>query len=97
MSLAEAVDMQATTSVVRDNSTATEPLLQNIGIMKWTGIYLLGFVVMLGGIIAALWKTGFLERIGTTWTIIGVVIALGIGIMIAVANSGRKESIQIEK
>jgi hypothetical protein len=65
--------------------------------MKWTGIYLFGFVVMLGGIIAALWKTGMLERIGTTWTVIGVVIALGIGIMIAVANSGRKESIQIEK
>jgi hypothetical protein len=65
--------------------------------MKWTGIYLLGFVVMLGGIIAALWKAGVLERIGTTWTIIGVVIAIGIGIMIAVANSGRKESIQIEK
>ena len=65
--------------------------------MKWTGIYLLGFVVMLGGIIAALWKSGVLERIGTTWTIIGIVIAIGIGIMIAVANSGRKESIQIEK
>src|ERR1017187_9169737 len=74
-----------------------ESFLQNSGIMKWTGIYLLGFVVMLGGIIAALWKTGALARIGTAWTVIGVVIALGIGIMIAVANSGRKESIQIEK
>jgi hypothetical protein len=78
-------------------NAVAESLLQNIGIMKWTGIYLLGFVVMLGGIIAALWKTGALERIGTAWTVIGVVIALGIGIMIAVANSGRKESIQIEK
>ena len=52
---------------------------------------------MLGGILAALWKVGFLDRIGTTWTIIGVVIAIGIGIMIAVANSGKKESIRIEK
>lgn len=65
--------------------------------MKWTGIYLLGYVIMMGGIIAALWKTGFLQRIGTTWTIIGIVIAVGIGIMISVANSGRKESIRIEK
>jgi hypothetical protein len=65
--------------------------------MKWTGIYLLGYVIMLGGIIAALWKSGVLERIGTTWTIIGVVIAVGIGIMIAVANSGRKENIRIER
>lgn len=65
--------------------------------MRWTGIYLIGFVIMLGGILAALWKVGFIARIGTTWTIIGVVIAIGIGIMVAVANSGKKESIRIEK
>jgi len=65
--------------------------------MRWTGAYFLGYVILLAGILAALWKTGVLQRIGTTWTIIGVVIAIGIGIMIAVANSGRKESIQIEK
>ena len=65
--------------------------------MKWTGIYLVGYIVMLGGIIAALWKSGVLERIGSTWTIIGVVIAIGIGIMIAVANSGKKESIHIDR
>lgn len=52
---------------------------------------------MIGGIVAALWKMGVINRIGTTWTIIGVVIAIGIGIMIAVANSGKKESIRIEK
>ena len=65
--------------------------------MKWTGIYLVGYVIMLGGIIAALWKSGVLQRIGTTWTLIGIVIAVGIGIMIAVANSGRKENIRIER
>jgi hypothetical protein len=65
--------------------------------MRWTGAYFLGYVILLAGILAALWKTGVLQRIGTAWTIIGVVIAIGLGIMIAVANSGRKESIQIEK
>lgn len=65
--------------------------------MKWTGIYLVGYLVVLGGVIAALWKSGVLQRIGATWTIIGVVIAIGIGIMIAVANSGKKESINIER
>lgn len=65
--------------------------------MKWTGLYLLGYVVLLGGILAALWKMGVLESIGAGWTAIGLVIAIGIGIMIAVANSGTKESIQIEK
>ena len=65
--------------------------------MKWTGAYFLGYVILLAGILAALWKTGVLQRVGTAWTIIGVVIAIGIGIMIAVANSGRKETIQIDK
>ncbi len=65
--------------------------------MKWTGIYFLGFVIVIGGVLAALWKAGVLERIGSTWTIIGVVIAIGIGIMIAVANSGRKENIHIDR
>ena len=65
--------------------------------MKWTGIYLVGYLVMLAGILAALWKSGIMERIGTTWTIIGVVIAIGIGIMIAVANSGKKETINIDR
>ena len=65
--------------------------------MKWTGIYLVGFVILLGGVLAALWKAGVIQRVGMEWTAIGVVIALGLGIMIAVANSGRKETIQIEK
>jgi len=65
--------------------------------MKWTGMYLLGFVVLIGGILAALWKLGVLASIGTTWTLIGVVIAIGIGIMIAVSNSGSKENIQIDR
>ena len=65
--------------------------------MKWTGIYLVGYLIMLGGLIAALWKSGILASIGTTWTVIGVVVAIGIGIMIAVANSGKKESINIER
>ena len=65
--------------------------------MKWMGIYLLGYVILLAGIIAALWKGGVLDQIGTTWTIIGVVIAIGIGIMLAVARGGTKQTIDIER
>jgi len=65
--------------------------------MKWTGMYLLGFVILVGGLLAALWKLGILATIGTTWTLIGVVIAIGIGIMISVSNSGTKESIDIDR
>jgi len=65
--------------------------------MKWTGIYLVGYVILIGGVLAALWKLGVLADIGTTWTIIGVVIAVGVGIMLAVSSSGTKESIEIDR
>jgi hypothetical protein len=66
-------------------------------IMKWAGMYFVGFVILLAGLMAALWKLGILARIGTTWTLIGLAIALGLGIMIAVSNSGIKENIQIDR
>jgi hypothetical protein len=65
--------------------------------MKWTGTYLVGFLVLLGGVLAALWKLGVLESIGATWTIIGVTILVGIGIMMSVASSGTKENISIDR
>jgi hypothetical protein len=65
--------------------------------MKWAGMYLVGFVVLVGGILAALWKLGLLASIGATWVVIGVVILLGFGIMISVSNSGTKENIQIDR
>ena len=65
--------------------------------MKWAGMYLFGFVVLIGGVLAALWKMGVLERIGTAWTLIGVAILIGIGIMISVSNSGRKDNIEIDR
>jgi hypothetical protein len=65
--------------------------------MKWTGIYLFGYIIFIGGVMAALWKLGILDRIGTTWTVIGIVIAIGIGIMASVSSSGTKENIEINR
>ena len=65
--------------------------------MKWTGLYLLGFVILVGGLLAAPWKLGILATIGTTWTSIGVVIVIGLGIMISLSSSGTKESIEIDR
>jgi hypothetical protein len=61
------------------------------------GLYLLGYVIFVGGVIAALWKMGVLERLGTTWTIIGLVIAVGVGIMIAVTSSGEKKIVEVDE
>jgi hypothetical protein len=63
--------------------------------MKWTGVYLLGYVILIGGLLAALWKMGVLATVGTAWTLIGLVIAIGIGIMLAVASSSNKGNIEI--
>ena len=65
--------------------------------MKWAGMYFVGFVILIGGILAALWKLGVLQHIETTWIVIGVAILMGLGIMISVANSGSKESVQIDR
>ena len=60
-------------------------------------MYLVGFAVLIGGLLAALWKLGILQSIGVARTLIGVAIVIGIGIMISVANSGSKENVQIDR
>jgi hypothetical protein len=64
--------------------------------MKWMQMYLLGYVIFLGGLVAALWKLGVIERVGAGWTAIGIVIAIGLGFMFSVANSGNKETVEID-
>ena len=65
--------------------------------MKWAGMYFFGFIVVLGGVLAALWQLGILQSVSPTWIVIGVVIALGLGMMVAVSNSGTKENVQIDR
>ena len=65
--------------------------------MKWTGMYLIGYIVFICGVLAALWKVGVLASVGIAWTVIGVVILTGFGIMIAVSHSGTKENIEIDR
>jgi hypothetical protein len=63
-------------------------------IAQWVNVYFVGYVIFVLGVVAALWKAGVIERIGTEWTVIG--IAIGLGIMVSVANSGRKETIEVD-
>jgi hypothetical protein len=65
--------------------------------MKWMQIYLVGYVIVLGGLIAAMWKLGVIERIGPGWTAIGIVIAIGLGVMFSIAKSGTKETVEIDQ
>ena len=65
--------------------------------MKWMQMYLVGYVIFIGGLVAALWKMGVIERVGAGWTVIGIVIAIGLGFMISVSNSGNKETVEIDQ
>ena len=65
--------------------------------MKWMAIYLLGFTLLVIGVLLALWKSGVLANISPMWIAIGLVIAFGIGIMIAVTHSSDRKTIEIDR
>ena len=65
--------------------------------MKWAGLYLVGYFLLIVAALLALWKTGVLASISPFWIGVGVLAAIGLGIMVAVANSGKKETIEVDK
>ena len=65
--------------------------------MKGTGLCLVGCSVLIIGVLAALGKAGALASIGTGWTPIGLLVAIGLGIMTAVTHGGTRENIEIER
>jgi hypothetical protein len=57
--------------------------------MKYLKVYLVGYFVLLVGAGLALWQAGVLDDIPGIWLAIGAIIAVGFGIMLAVASSPR--------
>ena len=55
--------------------------------MRFLTIYLVGYFVLLIGATWALWESGILGEIPGVWIAIGAIIAIGLGIMLAVASS----------
>ena len=58
--------------------------------MRFVNIYLIGYFIVVLGALAALWYGGVLRHISATWIVIGLMIAAGLGIMLAV-SAGRPE------
>jgi hypothetical protein len=56
--------------------------------MRFLKIYLIGYFILLLGAGLALWQSGILRQIPGVWLAIAAIIAIGLGIMLAVA-SGR--------
>ena len=58
--------------------------------MRFINAYLIGYFILVLGALAALWYGGALQHIAATWVVIGLVIALGLGIMLSV-SAGKPE------
>ena len=60
--------------------------------MKYLKLYLVGYFVLLIGAGLALWQAGVLDDIPGIWLAIGMIVAVGFGIMLAVASTPRAVS-----
>jgi hypothetical protein len=58
--------------------------------MRYVQVYLVGYFLLVVGALAALWYGGVLQQIPAAWIVIGVAIAAGLGIMLAV-SAGKPE------
>ena len=54
--------------------------------MRFIHLYLIGYFVLLVGAWLALWQAGALSRIPGIWLLISAVIAVGLGIVLAVTS-----------
>ena len=50
-----------------------------------SSMYLIGYFILVIGALAALWYGGALRHISAMWVVIGLVIAVGLGIMLAIS------------
>jgi hypothetical protein len=55
--------------------------------MSFIRIYIAGYFVLLAGALLALWQGGILQRLPLTWIAIGLIVAVGLGIMLAVTST----------
>jgi hypothetical protein len=54
--------------------------------MKFIHLFLIGYSVLVVGVALALWQTGVLNRVAPIWIAIGLIVAIGVGIMMSVSS-----------
>ena len=52
--------------------------------MRFIHLYLIGYFILVVGAVLALWQAGVLAHVSGVWLAIGTLVALGLGIMLAV-------------
>jgi hypothetical protein len=55
--------------------------------VRFVHLYLIGYFVLVVGAVLALWQSGALARVGGVWFVIAMIIALGLGIVLAVTSA----------
>jgi hypothetical protein len=55
--------------------------------MRFIHLYLIGYFVLIVGAGLALWQSGVLARVSGTWLAISALVAIGLGIMLAVTSA----------
>jgi hypothetical protein len=58
--------------------------------MRYVHLYLVGYFILIVGALAALWYGGVLQQFSAAWVVIGLVIAAGLGVMLAI-SAGKPE------
>ena len=58
--------------------------------MRFIHLFLIGYFVLVIGAVMALWQAGVLAHVSGMWVTIGTLIAIGLGIMLAV-SAGKPE------
>jgi hypothetical protein len=58
--------------------------------MTFVRIYLVGYFLLFFGALFALWQTGVLGQIPGTWVALAAVVAVGFGLLLAVASGPRR-------
>jgi hypothetical protein len=65
--------------------------------MRFIHLFLVGYFVLVLGIGLGLWQTGALSRVAPIWIVVGVLVAVGVGIMLSVSSGKPTISEEIEK
>jgi hypothetical protein len=53
--------------------------------MRFINLYLAGYAVPVLGVALGMWQSGLFDRVAPVWFGIGALVAIGVGIMLAVA------------
>jgi len=65
--------------------------------MKFIHMFLIGYFILVLACGLALWQTGLLQRVAPIWIGIGALVAVGVGIMMAVSSGKPDISEEITK